>query len=254
MRHREEVRRVMGPEVVGHRREPTRGCSTGRLPLLAVATRQGGRHQRIPRVVIPCWCGVLQYHVVALGVHPHQAQTARQRCIQRQRHLFRRHFVRPTCACFLTGHHHRFVHVTVALVLRPRGRADKPMAVRALQHQTHQTHPTSAHLNTHHVECDDQPMPEGETGNTVAKRYNRGPGIEAALGRAPRLQRPAGHVLPLGRLTLGEALGLPITYCPNSAARSRRSQRGWRSSLPGCFSYMTVPIAISCCHPSPLEA
>ena len=244
----------MGPEVVGHRREPTRGCSTGRLPLLAVATRQGGRHQRIPRVVIPCWCGVLPPHGVACGVHPHQAQTARQRCIQRQRHLFRRHFVRPTCACFLTGHHHRFVHVTVALVLRPRGRADKPMAVRALQHQTHQTHPTSAHLNTHHVECDDQPMPEGETGNTVAKRYNRGPGIEAALGRAPRLQRPAGHVLPLGRLTLGEALGLPITYCPNSAARSRRSQRGWRSSLPGCFSYMTVPIAISCCHPSPLEA
>jgi hypothetical protein len=63
----EEVRRVMGPEGMGNIREQTLGCSTGRLHPLAVETRKGWRHQRIPRVVIPCCCGVLQHHGVALG-------------------------------------------------------------------------------------------------------------------------------------------------------------------------------------------
>jgi hypothetical protein len=54
-------------------------------------------------------------------------------------------------------------------------------------------------------------MQEGETGSTLEKRHDRGTGIEAVLVRAPRLQRTAGHVKPLGRLTLGDTLGVQIT-------------------------------------------
>src|SRR6266571_5456335 len=211
MLHMEEVRRVMCPEVVGNIREQPRGFITGRLNHLAVETRKGWRHQLIPRVLIPCWGGVLQHNVVALGVYPHQAQTARQRFIQRHRHLFRRHLVRQTCAFFLAVRHHRFFNVAVDLLLRPIGRADKPIEARELQQQTHQANPTGTNLNTHHVECDDEPMQEGETGNTLEKRHDRGTGIEAVLVRAPRLQRTAGHVQPLGRLTLGDTLGVQLT-------------------------------------------
>jgi hypothetical protein len=114
----------------------------------------------------------------------------------------------------LTVRHQRFFTVTVDRLLRPRGRADKPMEARELQQQTPQAHPTGANLTTPHVECDDQPMQEGKTGTTVEKHHNRGTGIEAVLVRAPRLQRTAGHGQPLGRLTLGEALGVPITILP----------------------------------------
>ena len=55
----EEVRRVMCPEVVCNIREQARGFITGRLNHLAVETRKGWRHQHIPRVLIPGWCGML---------------------------------------------------------------------------------------------------------------------------------------------------------------------------------------------------
>src|SRR5882724_12276245 len=54
-------------------------------------------------------------------------------------------------------------------------------------------------------------MQEGETGSTLEKRHDRGTGIEAVLVRAPRLQRTAGHVQPLGRLTLGDPLDVQLT-------------------------------------------
>ena len=100
MLHMEEVRRVMRPEVVGHIREQARCFITGRLNHLAVEPRQGWRHQLMPRVLIPCGCRVLQHNVVALGVHPHQAQTARKRFIERHRHLFAAASPEPD-ACFL---------------------------------------------------------------------------------------------------------------------------------------------------------
>ena len=53
-------------------------------------------------------------------------------------------------------------------------------------------------------------MQEGETRNTLEKRHDRGTGIEAVRVRSPRLQRTAGHVKPLGRLTLGPPLDFQI--------------------------------------------
>ncbi len=75
-------------------------------------------------------------------------------------------------------------------------------------------------------------MQEGETGTTWEKRHNRGTGIEAVLVRAPRLQRPAGHIQPLGRLTLGEALGLPITILPQ--------QRSAFEALPALMAILVA--------------
>ena len=54
-------------------------------------------------------------------------------------------------------------------------------------------------------------MQEGETGDAVKKRHDRGTRIKALLVRPPRLQRAAGHVKHLGRLTLGDALGVQLT-------------------------------------------
>ena len=48
----------------------------------------------------------------------------------------------------------------------------------------------------------------GKTGDTVQKRDARRTRIAARLVRPPSLKGPAGHVQPLGGLTLREARGL----------------------------------------------
>jgi len=85
------------------------------------------------------------------GVYPHQAQTARPRFIERHRYLFRRHVLSQPCAFFVAVRHHRFFNMTVDLVLRPIGRADKPIETCELQKQAHQANPAGANLNTHEV-------------------------------------------------------------------------------------------------------
>jgi len=54
-------------------------------------------------------------------------------------------------------------------------------------------------------------MQEGETRRAVKKCHDRGTLVEALLVRPPRLQRAAGHLKHLGRLTLRKALGFEIT-------------------------------------------
>jgi len=81
------------------------------------------------------------------------------------------------------------------------------MAARELQEQAHQAHPAGAHLDTHQVDCQDQPMQEGETRHTLEKRHDGGTRIEALLLRPPRLQRRAGHLKHRGGSTLGDAPG-----------------------------------------------
>src|SRR5215471_4210334 len=49
-------------------------------------------------------------------------------------------------------------------------------------------------------------MQEGEPGDTVKKRHDRGTLIEMLLVRPPSLQGRTRHVKHLGRLTLGHAL------------------------------------------------
>jgi hypothetical protein len=58
------------------------------------------------------------------------------------------------------------------------------------------------------MQCHGQAMEEGETRYTVKKGHDRGTGIEAVLVQAPRLERAARYVKHLGRLTLGDTLGV----------------------------------------------
>jgi hypothetical protein len=60
------------------------------------------------------------------------------------------------------------------------------------------------------VDRQDKSMQEGETRNTLQKLNDRGTRVEALLVRPPRLQRGAGHLQLLGRLTLGAALGVQV--------------------------------------------
>ena len=144
--------------------------------------------------------------------------------------------MRQTCAFFLAVRHHRFFNVAVDLLLRPIGRADKPIEARELQQQTHQANPTGANLNTHHVECDDQPMQEGETRNTLEKRHNRGTSIEAVLVQAPCLQCAARHGKHLRRLTLGDALGLQVAV--------PLTQLSAFDALPALMAILVAPLRI----------
>lgn len=210
MRHLEDVRRLMGPTVVFNGREKSRCFITGRLHDPTVATRQSRLHQRLPGVLIPCRCQLVQHHVVAHGFHPHQTQTACTRFILRQRDLLGWHLLSQARARLAAGCHDRFCNAMVDLLLRPLGGADKPIAARDLPSQTHQAHPTGPHFDTHQVDRQDQAMQEGATSDAVKKRHDRGTLIKARLIRTPRLQRAAGNLKPLDRLTLGDALGVQI--------------------------------------------
>jgi hypothetical protein len=53
-------------------------------------------------------------------------------------------------------------------------------------------------------------MQKGEPWNAVKKRHDRGTCVEVLLVCPPGLQRAAGHLQHLGRLTLGEALGVQV--------------------------------------------
>jgi hypothetical protein len=124
----------------------------------------------------------------------------------------------------LTVRHHRFFNVTVDPVLRPIGRADKPIEACELPKQTHQANPTGANLNTHEVQGNDQLMQAGETGHTLEKRHACGTGIEAVVVCPPRLQRAAGHVQHLGCLALGDLLRMQLAVsCQEVSAFEARS-------------------------------
>jgi hypothetical protein len=79
-----------------------------------------------------------------------------------------------------------------------------------LQEQTHQANPAGPHFGTHERYREDQARQEGKTGDAVEKRHDSRTRVEALLVRPPRLQRTAGHVKHLGRLTLGHPLDFEI--------------------------------------------
>jgi hypothetical protein len=60
------------------------------------------------------------------------------------------------------------------------------------------------------VDRQDEAMQEGEPRRSVKKRHDCGTLVEALLVRPPGLQRAAGNLKHLGRLTLGDALGFAI--------------------------------------------
>src|SRR5262245_20362785 len=73
------------------------------------------------------------------------------------------------------------------------------------------------------MQRDDQAMQEGEPGDTVKKGHHLGTAIEAVLVRPPRLQCAARDVQHLGRLALGDSLGVQraISFKQVSALAAR---------------------------------
>jgi hypothetical protein len=60
------------------------------------------------------------------------------------------------------------------------------------------------------MEREDEAMQEGETGNAVEKHHDGRALVQALLICPPCLERAAGHVEYLGRLALGEPLGVQL--------------------------------------------
>jgi len=67
-------------------------------------------------------------------------------------------------------------------------------------------------------------MQAGETGDAVTKRHDSRTRVEAVRVCLPRLQRAAGPLKPLGRLTLGGAVSGPSAL--------RRTPRSTFEALP----------------------
>ena len=191
-------------------RQKPRGLLPGRWYPLTVETRQGLRHQPLPGVVLACLGRLFQENLGAPSLDPHHTQTARKGFILRHRDGFGGHLTSQARTLLVTVRHDSRFHATVDLVRRAIGGADNPMEAREPQEQTHQANPTGPHVGLPQVERQHQPMEEGETRNTVKKRHDNGALIEALLVRPLCLQGAARHVQPLRRLTLGEALGLPM--------------------------------------------
>jgi hypothetical protein len=86
------------------------------------------------------------------------------------------------------------------------------------------------------VDRQDQARQESETGDAVKKRHDDGTRIEVFLVRPPRLQRAAGHRKHLGRLTLGEALGLQVAR--------RRKQRSACEAIPALVAILVALVLL----------
>ena len=91
------------------------------------------------------------------------------------------------------------------------GGPDQPIETRALQAQTPQAHPTGPHVGPHQLGRADQAMQEGQTGDAVKKRDDRGTRGAALWVRLPCLPRGARPGKPLGGVPLGASITASAT-------------------------------------------
>jgi len=204
----EEVWRVVRPKVMGNIRQPARRFIACRLDPLTVQTCKRLFHEGMPRVLIAAWGCLLQEDVVALGLSCHQAKPPSTRCILGPRDGFGGHVFGSTRAFLVPIRPDGLLHLPVDLVLRPIGSRDKAIKAWELQEEAHQAHATGADCGTHHVYPEDEAMQESKTWEALKKGHHSGTLIEPCLGRLPRLEGTAGPLELVGRLPLGETLGL----------------------------------------------
>jgi len=183
----------------------------------------------MPGIVIACQCRLLSHNGVAHRFYPYEGEPSGKRCHRA-----------PWCCRWLASR-------ALGAHAHPRGRLRWPPPPRRLTWccVPYEAHPAGPHLDTHQVDCQDQPMQEGETRHTLEKRHDGGTRIEALLLRPPRLQRRAGTSSTVAARRWETPRDCRSRYCSHNAACSRRSQRWWRSSLPRCADWMTVPTAPS---------
>jgi hypothetical protein len=85
------------------------------------------------------------------GSMPTQTQTAGKRLILRHGDICRWHLLSQARRLLRLVGHHGVFHVTVHLLLRPKGGPHKSIETRQRQHETHQANPAGANLDKHHM-------------------------------------------------------------------------------------------------------
>jgi hypothetical protein len=196
------------PKVMGTRRQQARRFSACRVDPLTVQPCKRVCHEGRPRGLSAAGGCLLQEEVVALGLSCHQAQPPSKRCILGQGDGFGGHGFGSTRAFLVPLRHDGLLHVPVARVRRPIGSPHKAIKACALPEEAHQAHATGADFGTHHVYPADEAMPASQTWEAVNKGHHSGTRIATCLVRLPRLEGPARHIELVGRLPLGETLGL----------------------------------------------
>ena len=93
-------------------------------------------------------------------------------------------------------------------------------------------------------------MQDSKPRRTVKNRHDRRTLVKVFVVRPPRLERAAGHVQPLGRLALGDPLGVQRTIsCTAVSALNSAPSVGYDHDCHGAFLGLSLPQA-----PSPTEA
>jgi hypothetical protein len=216
---REEVGRVMGPKMLVHLRQASRGVITGRWHALAMQAGQGVCHQGRPGGVSAGQGRVLSPHGVAHRLSPYAAAPPGTRCIVRDGAVCGGPLAPSAGPLLLAGGPDGLLHTPGDLGRPPLRGADTSLAARHRHDQTPQAHPPGPPCGRDSGERDNQPRQAGETRHTANKRDDHGALIAALVGGAPGLQGAARAGKPLGRLTLGEALGWP-TVIPLTQRRA----------------------------------
>ena len=193
---------------MGHIRQQARRFITGGWNDLTVETRKRLLHQRMPRVLIAALGRLLQNNGVALGFRRHQAQPTCTRCILGQGEVFGGHVFGQMCAFLVTIRHDRLLHLAVDLLLGAIGGRDKAVKAGECEQQTHQANATRTDFRAHQMDPEHETMQEGQPRSALQKGHNGRMFVEALLVRPPSLERAAGNLKRLGRLTLRKALTL----------------------------------------------
>src|SRR6266446_5460548 len=168
----------MRTEMMFNIRQKPRRFVTRRLDDVALEMFEGTSHQLVPGVVIACLCGMLQQDIVAYRLNGHQAETAGESFILRDRDVLRCHVLSQAWGFRLRVSYHRFFHPAVDSLLRAKGRAHKPIEPRHLQPETDQPNTARTNFDTHDMERHDQAVEEGETRDALKELDHLGTRIE----------------------------------------------------------------------------
>lgn len=144
---------------------------------------------------------------MALRVHRHQAKASRKRFILGHGDALGRHVLGQTAAFLLAIGHHRRLHLTVELLLRPLGGPDKAIQASEFEDQTHEANATRPDFRAHQMEPNHQAMQAGQPRGTLKKGDDSGLFVEALLIELPGSKGRSGNLKSWGGLTLRLALG-----------------------------------------------
>jgi len=120
-------------------------------------------------------------NAVALGVHRHQAQAARQRFVLRDRDGFAGQVLGLAGGVVVALGAQRFFTPAVHLLLSPRGSRDKTVQARQGEEKTNQAKATRPDFDADEMAGHHDPVEESESGTFVKERGDMGTSIEGVM-------------------------------------------------------------------------